>query len=140
MITLHSFEGRWHLSRVIEDNRAGLTGRLEGTCAWRPDGDGLRQEESGLLHYGDGPPMQASRVYLWRDSPAGVQVLFEDGRPFHRFDPDTGTDRHYCDPDIYDVTYDLSAWPIWTQSWHVIGPRKDALITSRFSPDPDRGA
>nr|WP_239025628.1 DUF6314 family protein [Roseibacterium persicicum] len=126
--------GAWRLTRVIEDRRAGLTGQLTGTCRWVPDGPGLRQEEVGVLTYGSAPPMQASRVYLWRADGDGLAVFFEDGRPFHRLGPGRTADRHWCDPDTYDVTYDLGGWPVWQQAWTVTGPRKDALIVSRFAP------
>ncbi len=134
MIALADLEGVWTLARVIEDARAGVTGRFEGQSVWQPDGAGLRQEETGLLHYGDGPPMQASRVYLWRQAGTGLEVLFEDGRPFHNLHANGAEDRHLCPPDIYDVVYDFSAWPNWTQRWHVTGPRKDAIIFNQFSP------
>lgn len=132
MIALADLEGRWRLERVIEDARAGLTGRLEGESVWSPDGAGLKQVETGLLSYGAAPPMQASRTYLWREGPDGLAVFFEDGRPFHTV---TGrlAARHDCPPDLYDVTYDFSAWPVWESRWRVTGPRKDALIVSRFS-------
>ena len=132
MIALADLEGAWRLTRHILDHRAGLTGHLEGTSHWSPDAHGLRQEETGLLHYGAAPPMQAARAYLWRQAGAGLAVFFADGRPFHSLGPDRLSDRHLCDPDIYDVTYDLSRWPDWIQVWHVTGPRKDAVITSRF--------
>jgi hypothetical protein len=133
MIALADLEGRWRLTRRIEDFRTGQTGMLEGTCRWLPDGHGLRQEETGILHFGDAPPMQASRVYLWRQDGADLAVFFEDGRPFHRLS-DRLSDRHLCDPDTYDVAYDVARWPDWTQSWRVTGPRKDARIVSRFQP------
>jgi hypothetical protein len=132
MIALSDLAGVWRLTRHIVDHRAGLSGHLEGTSRWSPDAHGLRQEETGLLHYGSAPPMQASRAYLWRQAGAGLAVFFEDGRPFHQLGPDRLSDRHLCDPDTYDVTYDLSRWPDWTQVWHVTGPRKHAIITSRF--------
>ena len=134
MIGLADLRGRWRLSREIADARAGLTGRFEGTCTFTPDAEGLRQVEEGVLHFGAAPPMRAGRVYLWRAQPEGLEVLFEDGRPFHQLSPDLLSDRHLCDPDTYDVTYDLSRWPDWTQAWRVTGPRKDARITSRFQP------
>ena len=61
---IEELRGLWHLSRVIEDVRAGVTGRLEGEAVWRADADGLVQEERGTLRYGDAAPMQASRRYL----------------------------------------------------------------------------
>lgn len=132
MIGLADLKGHWRLSRTIEDRRAGLTGHLEGTSNWLPDGTGLRQEETGMLRYGTAAPMRASRVYLWRETPEGLAVFFEDGRPFHRLAAGHLADRHWCDPDTYDVTYDLAGWPQWAQIWHVTGPRKDARIVSRF--------
>jgi hypothetical protein len=126
--------GDWRLERVITDHRAGVTGHLAGQCRFVPDADGLRQEESGTLRYGAAAPMQAARTYLWRADGAGLAVFFDDGRPFHRLMPGQGGDRHHCPPDIYDVTYDLTRWPHWVQSWRVTGPRKDALIVSRFQP------
>ena len=62
----------------------------------------------------------------------GLIVFFDDGRPFHRLGPGHLSDRHFCDPDIYDVRYDFSQWPLWTQSWQVQGPRKNMSILSRF--------
>lgn len=134
MIALADLAGAWRLVRVIEDARAGLTGHLEGTCHWRPDGAGLRQEEAGTLRYGGAPPMQAARVYLWRETPEGLAVLFADGRPFHTLGAGRLADRHWCDPDIYDVAYDFGDWPRWSQTWRVTGPRKDARIISTFEP------
>ena len=134
MIALSDFEGRWRLTRRIEDFRSGQTGSLQGTSDWRPDGVGLRQEEVGVLVFGSAPPMQATRTYLWRQEGTGLAVLFQDGRPFHRLSAQGLSDRHLCDPDTYDVTYDFARWPDWTQEWRVTGPRKDARIFSRFQP------
>jgi len=134
MIQLSDLEGRWHLSRQIEDHSAGLSGRFEGLCDWVADGKGLRQTETGVLHYGTAPPMQASRTYLWRQDGDGLLIEFEDGRPFHRIGPDGLSDSHWCPPDMYDVTYDLTGWPHWVQTWRVSGPRKDSTLVSRFSP------
>ena len=133
MISLSDLEGRWRLDRVIEDARTGVTGRLEGEALWRPDAAGLVQEESGVLHYGDAPPMQATRCYLWRAAGDALEVFFEDGRPFHVV-PQAGAEAvHHCDPDLYRVTYDFDLPKRFTQVWRVTGPRKDARIISRFT-------
>jgi len=134
MIGLADLRGHWRLSRRIEDRRAGVIGRFEGRCIWTPDGKGLRQEETGVLHYGTAAPMQAERAYLWRETPEGLAVFFADGRPFHNLAAGRLADRHLCDPDIYDVRYDLGDWPDWRQRWQVRGPRKGAVIDSRFQP------
>lgn len=134
MIALSDLKGLWRLTRTIDDARAGLTGHLHGTSRWDPDEAGLLQQEEGFLHYGTAPPMQAARRYRWRADGDGLAVFFADGRPFHRLSPGLLADRHWCDPDTYDVSYDMSRWPDWTQVWNVTGPRKDAVITSRFQP------
>lgn len=134
MIRLSDLEGAWQLSRDITDRQAGLAGRLDGTAVWRPDGTGLRQVEDGILHYGSAPPMRAQRVYLWRETADGLEILFEDGRPFHRLEAGTCGDRHLCDPDIYDVTYAFGDWPRWGTTWRVRVPRKNLIIRSRFAP------
>ncbi len=132
MIQLADLEGRWRLERRIDDRRAAIVGHLDGEVTWRPDGAGLRQEEQGVLRYGDAPEMQASRVYLWRATSEGIAVFFEDGRPFHELRHGAREDRHLCPPDTYDVRYDFGDWPTWRQVWHVTGPRKDAIIDSVF--------
>ncbi len=133
MIALTDLEGRWQLSRVIEDTYSGLTGHLEGQAIWSADDDGLVQDESGLLHYGDGPPMHATRRYLWRADGSDIAVFFDDGRPFHTL-PDAGREAvHHCDPDLYRVTYKFDLPDGFTQTWRVTGPRKDAVLTSRFT-------
>lgn len=131
MIALGDLEGRWTLSRRIEDHLAGLTGRLEGQSIWSRDDDGLVQEESGLLHYGAAPPMQATRRYLWREEGGHLVVLFEDGRPFHAVGSAPVT--HECAPDRYVVRYRFDSREQWQAEWRVTGPRKDATIFSRYS-------
>ena len=78
--------------------------------------------------------MQAERRYLWREAGARVEVFFEDGRPFHSFDPDEPRPAadHWCDPDSYSVHYDFSTWPAWTSEWQVSGPRKDYTMHSAY--------
>jgi len=132
MITLADLSGSWRLTRRIVDHRAAENGDLTGICRWSKDGVGLRQDEAGVMHFGTAPPMQASRAYLWRAAGASLIVLFEDGRPFHRLGPGQLRDRHHCPPDTYDVVYDFTRWPDWTQIWQVTGPRKDLRIESRF--------
>lgn len=136
MITLADLAGEWALTRRIIDHLGGREGRFVGECHWRPDAHGLRQEEQGLLHYADAPPMQANRSYLWRAEGGGLAVYFDDGRPFHCLALGRLFDRHHCAPDIYDVRYDFSQFPDWTQSWQVAGPRKNMTIISRFQPRP----
>jgi len=134
-LCLADFEGRWQLSRRIEDHRAGVTGRLEGEAVFEPGQGGLILTETGRLRYGAGAPMQAERRYLWRAEAGGIAVFFEDGRPFHRFSPAAPEARHDCPPDLYRVRYDFSVWPAWRAVWHVTGPRKDYGMISTYAPE-----
>jgi hypothetical protein len=134
---LLSFTGAWALERTIEDVRAGRAGRLAGEARFSPTPGGLAYVEEGTLAFPDSAPMRASRRYLWRDGGAGtIDVLFEDGRLFHRFDaedPAPGAS-HDCPPDTYRVRYDFRAWPRWRAEWRVTGPCKDYGLVSRYVP------
>ncbi|ATG47268.1 DUF6314 family protein [Celeribacter ethanolicus] len=135
MITLDDFAGMWRLSRHIEDALAGGTARLEGYCRFDRDGEGLLCTEGGTLTVPGQASLSAERRYLWRSDPAGIAVFFDDGRFFHRFDPNAAIPRadHDCAPDAYAVRYDFSGWPLWTAEWRVKGPRKDYVSVSQFS-------
>ncbi|MEJ6388996.1 DUF6314 family protein [Gymnodinialimonas ulvae] len=133
MIDLRDLEGRWRLDRVIADARAGVTGRLEGAANWHRDAHGLIQEEAGTLHYGDGLPMQATRRYLWRAAGDAIEVFFDDGRPFHTLPPPGVEAVHQCPPDLYRVSYTFDLPQSFTQVWQVTGPRKDMVLSSRFT-------
>jgi hypothetical protein len=126
----------FRFDREIEDARAGQVVRAEGTVTFTPDAAGLIYQESGRLHLPGRAPMQAERRYLWRFDAQGVAVFFEDGRPFNRFVPagqGAGTD-HPCGADHYRVAYDFTAWPCWTATWQVTGPRKDYTSRTAYAP------
>lgn len=134
-ITLDSFSGFWHITRDIRDDRgpdAHFTGCAEFTrCA-----DGLWMQERGQMQMG-GQSFNATRRYLWARDGAGIAVLFEDGRLFHRFHPAERTAAdHWCDPDAYAVRYEFTQWPLWSATWNVQGPRKSYRMTSHFSRNP----
>ena len=128
--TLSDFAGQWRLERQIV-HAYGTTAQFSGTATWTPDGDRLRCVEEGSLRIADGPAMTGQRVYLWD---AGLQVYFDDGQFFHRVPPLGGDSGHWCDPDQYDGSYDFSAWPAFTVTWSVRGPRKAYLMSSRYDP------
>jgi hypothetical protein len=134
---LQAFAGRWTLGRTIEDVRAGRAGTLAGTATFTPAPDGLAYAETGTLTLGDAPPMTATRSYLWRDAGANaIEVLFADGRFFHRFyaDEDRPAAVHDCGADQYRVRYDFRRWPRWRAEWRVTGPAKDYGIVSDYRP------
>ena len=85
-----------------------------------------------MLRY-EGQDYDSGRVLLWRfPAPGRVAVLFEDGRPFHEFDPARGEAEHLCEPDIYRVTY-LFQPDQWDSRWEVHGPKKDYVMETRYT-------
>ncbi|SFB76312.1 DUF6314 family protein [Tropicimonas isoalkanivorans] len=134
-VNLDSFEGLWRLERRIDDARSGHVLRLEGTATFSRAGEGLILEEKGTLIRPGSPPMTATRRYLWQADGAQIAVLFDDGRPFHRFHPsDAPKATHWCAPDDYRVHYDFTAWPTWSSLWRVDGPRKNYVMQSWYHP------
>lgn len=129
---LADFRGTWRISRrVVAAN--GPNARFSGLAEFTTDASGLVCDEAGELRLDGQAPFRAERRYLWRPGAAGtIEVQFADGRPFHWFDPGTGTPcaRHDCAPDVYEVRYDFRRWPVWSSRWRVRGPRKDyAMVT-----------
>ncbi|SEW03618.1 hypothetical protein SAMN04488515_0756 [Cognatiyoonia koreensis] len=134
MLTAGDFEGRWQLSRQIDDKLLGQAGTFDGTAELTGSGNTMHYREDGQIRIGDGQPMTATRRYRWTFTGEDVNVTFADGQPFHRFVPEgcvAGTE-HPCGNDLYRVTYDFSAWPEWTAIWTVVGPRKDYTSRSRY--------
>ncbi len=99
---LDAFAGEWMVERAVEDFRAGRAGRFEGRARFSPDADGLAYVEEGVLEMDGTAPFKATRSYRWRDGGAGtIEVLFADGRLFHRFQADEPMPgaAHECPPD-----------------------------------------
>lgn len=133
------FAGSWTLRRDIFDVDSQWLGKFRGRAQFSPDGQGcLSYHEEGQLRFGGLAAMTATRDYIWT-FPGGSQVavLFDDARPFHRFDAALPRAKasHYCDPDDYAVTYDFSRWPEWRAEWRVEGPRKDYRMVSIYERD-----
>lgn len=127
-------EGLWRLRRVIA-HADGSENRLNGETRFRRSGQRLIQDEAGTLILGN-QSVKATRRYVWATTGGRLDVFFEDMRPFHSVL--LGVARyetvHLCDPDRYEVNYDFSDWPVWNARWHVEGPRKDYVMTSRYEP------
>lgn len=130
------FCGDWVLSRTIEDRLQRQDGQFTGTARFEAAGSArLAYAEQGRLRLGAGPDLIASRQYFWDFTAEGVDVRFDDGRPFHRFVPQghaAGTN-HLCGDDDYTVRYDFMAWPYWQAVWSVKGPRKNYTSASHYS-------
>jgi len=138
MPRLSDFEGRWRIARRIEDEWMGTTGLFEGVARFAPDAHGLRYHEVGELKLPQEPPMAASRKFLWRAHADDIEVLYEDGAPFHRIagGADVVQAWHACGQDDYEVSYNFTHWPAWRMIWKVRGPRKDYVSISDFTRVP----
>lgn len=128
MLSPADFAGAWTLNREIIDHSGAMSGTLVGKADFaRGDADTFMYRENGVLQLARGGHFTAQRTYVWRWEAARVVVTFADGAAFHEFVPEgmgAGT-AHLCGADLYNVTYDFSAWPRWEAAWKVQGPRKD---------------
>lgn len=127
------FAGLWQVDRQIDD-RLGRAMTFTGTALLTGDDKAMTYREQGQLVAGKGPGFAATRRYEWRTEGTDIAVCFDDGRPFHRFDPMsvTASASHDCAPDIYQVRYDFFAWPVWSTRWRVSGPRKDYTMDTTY--------
>lgn len=126
--------GAWRLTRAVEDRRTGQRGRLEGRAVFEAQGRGLLYREEGRLVLG-GFEAPAGRVYRYA-FPARqlADVLFEDGRPFHRLDLSAGlwTAVHRCGRDLYEGAFRAEGPEAWRAAWRVTGPRKDQRLDGLY--------
>jgi hypothetical protein len=135
---MQRFEGRWTLRRDITDHDSRWTGRLEGHAWFSRTGDleRLNYYEEGLLTFAGLREVTATRRYIWKfPSRDRVDIYFDDGRPFHSFDPSLAEDNadHLCDADLYEVRYRFSGDARWRAEWRVEGPRKDYRMVSFYT-------
>jgi len=132
-VNFWDFEGRWQLSRLIIDKKAGRDGRFDGEARFERSKTGFTYHETGQIRFPGQAALNASQNYLWTENGQGADVTFSDGRAFHevKFQPIWETN-HECHPDWYAVRYDFSNWPKWSSTWSVKGPRKDYTMVSDF--------
>lgn len=133
--------GAWRLTRLGWDGVTARSMRLRGTARVSNCAAGLLLEERGILTVGAhvGEATRRTLFHIVGDSVA--TACFEDGRPFHRLDLATGMApvRHDCPPDRYEGRYRVLTPACWLLSWRVTGPRKNQVITSRFTRPADAG-
>lgn len=133
--TLSDLLGSWTFTRWIEDHRAGQGIEVVGEATITVSTDGATYDEAGRMALPGQPPLQSTRRYLLREGGDHLAFHFDDGRFFHRWDYGLThpTCHHHCPPDSYDVRYDTSDWPTWRATWTVSGPRKDYVMTTRYT-------
>lgn len=128
--------GGWHLTRQIEDRRAGQRLSFSGIARFDANAPAaLLYSETGTLNTGHGGAVEATQRHRWTFTDDGAAVAFADGRPFHRvtLEGQHAADLHQCPPDLYHVTYDFNAPDEWHAIWTVHGPRKDYTLNSRYT-------
>ena len=128
-MTFNDLVGVWGLTRTVKDHLKKDTATFNGTAEITIDGT---YTETGQLKLSHGGFFMATRTYIWAPVGNHIEVFFQDGRPFHVIRFDQPEDRHYCDPDIYDVQYDFTNFPVWNSQWRVKGPRKDYVMASCY--------
>ncbi|WP_300066952.1 DUF6314 family protein [uncultured Ruegeria sp.] len=131
---MSDFEGRWNLTRIIRDARAGQIVQAIGQADLRQTDGGLIYDEQVKLRIPGQPEMTGTRRYLWRDGGDHIEIHFDDGRYFHalKLGVATAADHHDCPPDSYDAAYDFSTWPRWNVRWTVSGPRKSYEMHTEY--------
>jgi hypothetical protein len=142
--TLAFLRGSWHLDRVLDDRRQGVSGTFSGEAQFAPAGDPavLRYCERGQLTFGGhcGP---AWRSLLYRGLPGGAaDVRFADGREFYRLDLASGRWRakHVCaGRDDYVVTFLVVTADLLEERWRVTGPGKDYVSLTMFRRTAPKG-
>ncbi|WP_159800898.1 DUF6314 family protein [Arthrobacter zhaoguopingii] len=151
--------GTWRVRRSLLNRADSTEGTFTGTLTVQPvtdDGPGLSWREEGTVHWPGArlcagrsvPPFTgpANRQYLLVPGGQGApwEVLFQDGRPFHRLGLTAGSwrDEHWCSPDTYRVEYTALAQDRLRYQWDVTGPAKDQLLTTELTREsqPRSGA
>jgi hypothetical protein len=131
--------GSWSVERTLWDRSTDARGTFTGVVHFSPNDDGgLAFHEEGTMRWptptGGTFTGPASRNYILNptDSPDAMDMVFPDGRPFHRmsFRDKASQDKHWCDPDTYRVTYELRGPDGFSYSWDVHGPRKNQFLES----------
>lgn len=128
------FCGRWSLHREITDDAGQPVGSFAGRAEFRVEDGVLIYHERGELELGAhrGP---AERTLHYRiTGPGQAEVHFDHGGFFHDLDLRSGHWEvdHPCRADLYRGEFDLDGPDRWRQRWHVSGPAKANVLTSRF--------
>lgn len=132
-------EGKWLLSRTINDLRQNMPGVMSGRVGItrRADGDGNRSlsyREEGELLFGDYRET-VHRAYDFSFPEAHrALVHFSDGRIFHELDLSSGfcEVEHLCGEDTYCGRFRVVAGDVWLSNWDISGPSKKLILDNRY--------
>jgi Family of unknown function (DUF6314) len=123
--------GQWRLRRRLVDRQAAVFGAMAGRLVLSRDGEDLVWSEAGVLRW-LGRDVEVSRRYLIRETGDGWWVLFDDGRPFHRWTPGIPVE-HACGADMYRGVIEAHGLDRWRVLWDVTGPDKRQRIVTRLT-------
>lgn len=140
---LDQFEGRWQLSRSIEQEHATMRGSATFS---RAENDVLLYHEEGLLTLHNGQTVRCTRRYKFLAQGESLVIRFndgpDDGKIFVELAFSGGTagvltaaDKHYCGKDIYSVVYRLNLPDSYETDVSVSGPNKDYRAVTRYTRD-----
>jgi hypothetical protein len=132
--------GAWRVERALDDRRRGAPGSFAGEAVFRASAaNALAYREEGRLALG-GYETLAHQSYHYAFpaphlAPHRAEVRFADGRPFHPLDLSGGrwTAEHACGADLYRGRFEALGCDRWTAEWEIVGPRKDQVLSSRFT-------
>ena len=125
------FRGGWLLVRIIENVPEGIIGEVWGEAEFSEDGEGLACREQGVMRFG-GADHHVERTSLWRfPEPGRVEVLYEDGRPFHDFLTRDPIALSIEEDARYEIVYDFEP-ATWISRWQLLGPGRNYMMTTRY--------
>lgn len=126
--------GEWRLTRYMSDRRCRAHGSAFGHAYLEHGAGPLEYRETTWVRYlAFNGCAQRRHRYVIRGS-GTADVLFQDGRFFHRLDLRSGRchARHHCGEDLYLGLFRASGPERWTSRWRVSGPSKDAVIVTLY--------
>lgn len=124
------FEGDWQLVRIIENVTEGVIGEVWGQARFMPDGEGLACSESGVLRFG-GHDFHTGRRSLWRFEDERIEVLYQDGRPFHDFLTRDPIALQISGDARYRISYEFDRGT-WLARWEMTGPSETYRMDTRY--------
>ena len=123
--------GHWRLARWVHDERAGLSGTVDGELTLLDEDGVIAWHEQGTLLW-NGSRMPVSRSYLLRPVEGQWRVCFPDGRLFHPWSPGQWV-HHPCSEDDYRGLITISGPDAWDTLWEVRGPATTQRISTHLT-------
>ena len=134
---LHSLIGAWTIERRVDD-AATLTG---SATFERSAANEAVYHEQGTLRLSTGYEASAERRYIYRQSPNGLAVFFDERPPrlFHAVALVRGAGgclegaaEHACGDDLYLTDYKFDSGADFRICHRVRGPRKDYTMVTVY--------